>query len=84
MPALVLSHFFILVIYCLFSILYVFVAKQLVQFFLNGYYKLFCMHHVVNVIHLASLWQMSAAAFAKGLLDLEGQLTPILVSKNAF
>jgi hypothetical protein len=23
--------------------------------------------------------QMSAAAFAKGLLDLEGQLTPILV-----
>jgi len=24
--------------------------------------------------------QMSAAAFAKGLLDLEGQLTPILVS----
>lgn len=24
---------------------------------------------------------MSAAAFAKGLLDLEGQLTPILVSK---
>lgn len=26
------------------------------------------------------LLQMSAAAFAKGLLDLEGQLTPILVS----
>lgn len=25
---------------------------------------------------------MSAAAFAKGLLDLEGQLTPILVSKK--
>lgn len=25
---------------------------------------------------------MSAAAFAKGLLDLEGQLTPILVRKS--
>lgn len=26
---------------------------------------------------------MSAAAFAKGLLDLEGQLTPILVGKTS-
>jgi hypothetical protein len=26
--------------------------------------------------------QMSAAAFAKGLLDLEGELTPIMVTKK--
>ncbi|WZZ51602.1 hypothetical protein YC2023_051709 [Brassica napus] len=31
-------------------------------------------------IQFAYVDQMSAAAFAKGLLDLEGQLTPILVS----
>lgn len=34
------------------------------------------------LICMMALLQMSAAAFAKGLLDLEGQLTPILVSRT--
>jgi hypothetical protein len=35
--------------------------------------------HFVNNSNHSLCLQMSAAAFAKGLLDLEGQLTPILV-----
>lgn len=38
-----------------------------------------CLYH-----HYSCFWQMSAAAFAKGLLDLEGQLTPILVCSLFF
>jgi len=35
---------------------------------------------IYNLHYLLGIhWQMSAAAFAKGLLDLEGELTPILV-----
>lgn len=44
-------------------------------------YRLISDFGIVNELyHLLIIFQqMSAAAFAKGLLDLEGQLTPILV-----
>lgn len=40
------------------------------------FYFILCGSHLMTY----QSWQMSAAAFAKGLLDLEGQLTPTLVS----
>ncbi|XP_031381093.1 inositol hexakisphosphate and diphosphoinositol-pentakisphosphate kinase VIP2-like isoform X1 [Punica granatum] len=65
-------------------------AEELGRYFRNNMYPgegtgLLCLHSTYR--HDLKIYssdegrvQMSAAAFAKGLLDLEGQLTPILVS----
>jgi hypothetical protein len=49
-------------------------------YFLLFFGQIECLFNTSSVV-LDNL-QMSAAAFAKGLLDLEGELTPIMVTKK--